>query len=45
LLKGKKPQYRENVEINNNVNVDMAAAVDTMRERIKKAEAAESGEE
>lgn len=36
LLKGKKPQYRDNVEINNNVNVDMSDAVSAMRERVKK---------
>ncbi|MBQ6481737.1 MAG: hypothetical protein IJI45_11515 [Anaerolineaceae bacterium] len=36
LLKGKKPQYRENTEINNNVTVDMSEAIGAMRERIKK---------
>ena len=36
LIKGKKPQYRENVEINNSVNVDMSDAVSAMRERVKK---------
>lgn len=44
LLKGKKPQYRENVEINNSVSVDMSDAVSTMRERMKKA-LSENGEE
>lgn len=36
LLKGKKPQYRENTEINTNVTVDMSEAIGAMRERIKK---------
>lgn len=36
LLKGKKPQYRENTEINNNVNVDISDAVGAMRERMKR---------
>ena len=44
LLKGKKPQYRENTEINNNVTIDMSDAISAMRERIKKGEG-EDGEE
>lgn len=36
LLKGKKPQYRENTEITNNVNVDISDAVGAMRERMKR---------
>ena len=44
LLKGKKPQYRENVEINNNVNVDLSDAVAAAQARVKKG-LNESGEE
>ena len=36
LLKGKKPQYRENVEINNNVSVELSDAVSAAQARIKK---------
>jgi hypothetical protein len=46
LLKGKKPQYRENVEITNTVNVDMSDAVSTARKRVEEAKkAGEHGEE
>ena len=44
LLKGKKPQYRENVEINNAVNVEVSDIIGTIRERMKKGEG-ENGEE
>lgn len=44
LLKGKKPQYRENTEVNTTVNVDVSDAIGTMRERIKK-ELTEGGQE
>jgi hypothetical protein len=44
LLKGKKTQYRENVEINNNVNVDLSDAVAAAQARVKKG-LTESGEE
>jgi hypothetical protein len=43
LLKGKKPQYRENVEITNNVNLEISDAVEKMRERMK--EQGEDGKE
>lgn len=39
LLKGKKPQYRENVQIETNVNIDMSDAISAARMRIKKAQA------
>lgn len=46
LLKGKKPQYRENVEITNTVNVDMSDAVSTARKRAEEAKrGGEHGEE
>ena len=46
LLKGKKPQYRENTEINTTVNVDMADAVSTARKRVEEAKkAGKHGEE
>lgn len=35
LLKGKKPQYRENAEITTNVNIDMGEAINKMRTRLK----------
>lgn len=35
LLKGKKPQYRENTEINTTVNVDMSDAVSAARKRVE----------
>lgn len=44
LLKGKKPQYRENTEINNNISVDLSDAVSAAQVRIKKG-VAEDGEE
>ena len=44
LLKGKKPMYRENTEVNTTVNVDVSDASGTMRERIKK-ELTEGGQE
>lgn len=44
LLKGKKPQYRENTEINNNISVDLSDAVSAAQVRIKKG-LAEDGEE
>lgn len=44
LLKGKKPQYRENVEINNNVSVELSDAVSAAQARVKKG-LNESGEE
>ena len=44
LLKGKKPQYRENTEINNNISVDLSDAVSAAQVRIKKG-IAEDGEE
>lgn len=44
LLKGKKPQYRENTEINNNLSVNLSDAVEAMRERVKKG-TGENGEE
>lgn len=44
LLKGKKPQYRENTEVNTTVNVDMSDAIDGVLARVKKG-MAEDGEE
>lgn len=44
LLKGKKPQYRENTEVSTVVNVDMSDAIGSIRERLKK-EAEENGTE
>lgn len=44
LLKGKKPQYRENTEINNNISVDLSDAVSAAQSRIKKG-LNENGEE
>lgn len=44
LLKGKKPQYRENTEINNNISVDLSDAVSAAQARIKKG-LNENGEE
>ena len=44
LLKGKKPQYRENTEVKTTVNVDMTSAVSSIRQRLKK-ELEENGEE
>lgn len=38
LLKGKKPQYRENVNIETNVNIDMSDAISAARARIRKGE-------
>lgn len=35
LLKGRKPQYRENAEITTNVNIDMGEAISKMRTRLK----------
>ena len=36
LLKGKKPQYRDNTEINTNINVDLSEAVSVAQARVKK---------
>ena len=44
LLKGKKPQYRENTEINNNISVELSDAVSAAQTRVKKG-LNESGEE
>lgn len=44
LLKGKKPQYRENTEINNNISVELSDAVSAAQARVKKG-LNESGEE
>ena len=44
LLKGKKPQYRENTEINNNISVDLSDAVSAAQARVKKG-LNENGEE
>ena len=44
LLKGKKPQYRENTEINNNISVELSDAVSAAQTRVKKG-MNESGEE
>ena len=44
LLKGTKPQYRENTEVNTTVNVDLSDAVTAVQQRLKKG-TAEYGEE
>ena len=45
LLKGKKPQYRENTEINNNISVDLSDAVSAAQARVKKGEGKDGSEE
>lgn len=45
LLKGKKPQYRENTEINNNISVDLLDAVSAAQTRVKKGEGKDGSEE
>lgn len=43
LLKGKKPHiYRENTEVNTNVNVNLSDAVQAARERVENAKANQS---
>jgi protease II len=45
LLKGKKPQYRENTEINNNISVELSDAVSAAQTRVKKGEGKDGSEE